>query len=175
MFDVGFGELLLVSVIGLVVIGPERLPATIRTIAGWIKTLRSLAANVQNELSQELKLQALQDSLTKAEQAGLQNLTPALKRSISELKEAAQGVTPLSNSHLVGDGSDNEEHHSLPDVPSILQTDPVQPESAIKSCDALLPEDKIPARSTMKDEKVALNPVPVFKKAYVSDKSNDDC
>ena len=75
MFDIGFGELLLVMVIGLVVLGPERLPVAVRTVAGWIRALRSLAASVQNELSQELKLQELQDSLKKAESAGLQNLT----------------------------------------------------------------------------------------------------
>ncbi|STQ78268.1 Sec-independent protein translocase protein TatB [Hafnia alvei] len=88
----GFGELLLVMVIGLVVLGPERLPVAVRTVAGWIRALRSLAASVQNELSQELKLQELQDSLKKAESAGLQNLTPELKASMDELKEAAESM-----------------------------------------------------------------------------------
>ncbi|AHG20503.1 translocase [Chania multitudinisentens RB-25] len=92
MFDIGFGELLLVLVIGLVVLGPERLPVAVRTVAGWVRALRSLAASVQNELSQELKLQELQESLKKAEQAGLQNLTPELKASMDELKEAAESL-----------------------------------------------------------------------------------
>lgn len=65
MFDIGFSELLLVAVIGLVVLGPERLPVAVRTVAGWIRAMRSLASNVQNELSQELKLQELQDTLKK--------------------------------------------------------------------------------------------------------------
>lgn len=92
MFDIGFGELLLVMVIGLVVLGPERLPVAVRTVAGWIRALRSLAASVQNELSQELKLQELQESLKKVESAGLQNLTPELKASMDELKEAAESL-----------------------------------------------------------------------------------
>ncbi|AHK19493.1 preprotein translocase subunit TatB [Yersinia similis] len=92
MFDIGFSELLLVLVIGLVVLGPERLPVAVRTVSGWIRTLRSLAATVQNELAQELKLQELQDSLKKVEQAGLQNLTPELKASMDELKEAAEAL-----------------------------------------------------------------------------------
>ncbi|CAI1120651.1 TPA: Sec-independent protein translocase protein TatB [Serratia fonticola] len=92
MFDIGFGELLLVLVIGLVVLGPERLPVAVRTVAGWIRALRSLAASVQNELTQELKLQELQESLKKAEKAGLQNLTPELKASMDELKEAAESL-----------------------------------------------------------------------------------
>ncbi|WP_145520782.1 Sec-independent protein translocase protein TatB [Yersinia mollaretii] len=92
MFDIGFSELLLVLVIGLVVLGPERLPVAVRTVSSWIRTLRSLAATVQNELAQELKVQELQDSLKKVEQAGLQNLTPELKASMDELKEAAEAL-----------------------------------------------------------------------------------
>ncbi len=92
MFDIGFSELLLVLVIGLVVLGPERLPVAVRTVSGWIRALRSLAASVQHELSQELKLQELQDILKKAEQAGLQNLTPELKASMDELKDAAESL-----------------------------------------------------------------------------------
>lgn len=92
MFDIGFGELLLVMVIGLVVLGPERLPVAVRTVASWIRTLRSLASTVQNELSQELKLQELQESLKKVEKASLQNLSPELKASMDELKEAAEAM-----------------------------------------------------------------------------------
>jgi sec-independent protein translocase protein TatB len=92
VFDIGFSELLLVMVIGLVVLGPERLPVAVRTVAGWIRALRSLAASVQTELAQELKLQELQDSLKKAEEAGLKNLTPELKASMDELKEAAESM-----------------------------------------------------------------------------------
>lgn len=63
MFDIGFSELLLVFVIGLIVLGPQRLPVAVKTVAGWIRALRSLATTVQNELTQELKLQEFQDSL----------------------------------------------------------------------------------------------------------------
>lgn len=93
MFDIGFSQLLLVMVIGLVFLGPERLPVAVKTIAGWVRALRSLAANVQNELTQELKLQELQESLKKVEEkANLQTLSPELKASMDELKEAAQSL-----------------------------------------------------------------------------------
>ena len=93
MFDIGFSQLLLVMVIGLVFLGPERLPVAVKTIAGWVRALRSLAANVQNELTQELKLQELQESLKKVEEkANLQSLSPELKASMDELKEAAQSL-----------------------------------------------------------------------------------
>ena len=86
MFDIGFSELLLVFIIGLVVLGPQRLPVAVKTVAGWIRALRSLATTVQNELTQELKLQEFQDSLKKVEKASLTNLTPELKASMDELR-----------------------------------------------------------------------------------------
>ena len=92
MFDIGFSELLLVFVIGLIVLGPQRLPVAVKTVVGWIRTLRSLATTVQNELAQELKLQEFQESLKKVEKASLNNLTPELKASMDELREAADSM-----------------------------------------------------------------------------------
>lgn len=92
MFDIGFSELLLVFVIGLVVLGPQRLPVAVRTVVGWIRAMRSLAANVQNELAQELKLQELQESLKKVEEASKNSLTPELKASMEELKQSAESM-----------------------------------------------------------------------------------
>ncbi|WP_391488967.1 Sec-independent protein translocase protein TatB [Leclercia tamurae] len=92
MFDIGFSELLLVFVIGLIVLGPQRLPVAVKTVAGWVRALRSLATTVQNELAQELKLQEFQDSLKKVEKASLDNLTPELKASMDELREAAESM-----------------------------------------------------------------------------------
>ena len=89
MFDIGFSELVLLMVVGLVVLGPKRLPVAIRTVMGWVKTIRGLAANVQNELKQELKLQELQDSIKKAESLNLQALSPELSKTVEELKAQA--------------------------------------------------------------------------------------
>lgn len=127
MFDIGFGELLLVLVIGLVVLGPERLPVAVKTVAGWIRALRSLAASVQNELTQELKLQELQESLKKAEKAGLQNLTPELKASMDELKEAAES---LKRSYHADDK--NEPHT----IHNPLVTDPEAIHDGVTPADA---------------------------------------
>lgn len=92
MFDIGFSELILVFIIGLVVLGPQRLPVAVKTVVGWIRALRSLAANVQNELAQELKLQELQDSLKKVEEASKNSLSPELKASMEELKQSAESM-----------------------------------------------------------------------------------
>lgn len=89
MFDIGFSELILLMILGLVVLGPKRLPIAIRTVMDWVKTIRGLAANVQNELKQELKLQELQDGIKKAESLNLQALSPELSKTVEELKAQA--------------------------------------------------------------------------------------
>ncbi|EON89123.1 Sec-independent protein translocase protein TatB [Plesiomonas shigelloides] len=99
MFDIGFWELVLIVVIGLVVLGPERLPVAVRTVARWVRTFRAMAASVQNELNQELKLQEMQENLKKAEQMNLKDLAPEVDASLRELKEAAASVQrPYANS-----------------------------------------------------------------------------
>lgn len=93
MFDVGFSELILVFVIGLIVLGPKRLPVAVKTVVGWIRAMRSLASNVQNELLQEMRLQELQDSLKKVEEASKTALPPELQESMAELKKTADAMT----------------------------------------------------------------------------------
>lgn len=92
MFDIGFWELILISVVGLVVLGPERLPVAIRSVSRWVGAARNIANSVKDEISQELKIQELQENLKKAEQMGMQDLSPDLQNSVDELKKAAADV-----------------------------------------------------------------------------------
>ncbi|UNK61208.1 Sec-independent protein translocase protein TatB [Buttiauxella ferragutiae] len=110
MFDIGFSELLLVFVIGLIVLGPQRLPVAVKTVVGWVRALRSLAATVQNELVQELKIQELQDSLKKVEKASMDNLTPELKASMDELRQAAES---MKRSYTLGPEKASDEAHTI--------------------------------------------------------------
>ncbi|GMQ45131.1 Sec-independent protein translocase protein TatB [Vibrio sp. 10N] len=93
MFDIGFWELVLISVVGLVVLGPERLPTAIRSVSRFISSAKAMANNVKDELSHELKVQELQENLRKAEKMGMEDLSPELKSSVEELKQAARDVT----------------------------------------------------------------------------------
>ena len=54
MFDIGFFELILIAIVGLVVIGPERLPETIKTISLWIGRLRRSLRETRAELEQQI-------------------------------------------------------------------------------------------------------------------------
>lgn len=92
MFDIGFWELTLIGIMGLVVLGPERLPVAIRTIKGWITGVRKFSDTVKTELSEELRIHELHANLKKAEQADMTNLSPEVAESVKSLKEAAAMV-----------------------------------------------------------------------------------
>ena len=89
----GMWELVVVLIVGLIVLGPERLPVAIRTVSRWVKTAKSLANSVKAEVSEELRVHELHENLKKAEQQNLQDLSPAVKNSLDELKQAADSVT----------------------------------------------------------------------------------
>jgi sec-independent protein translocase protein TatB len=109
VFDIGFWELVLISVVGLVVLGPERLPVAIRSVSRFIGTAKSMANNVKDELSHELKVQELQENLRKAEHMGMEDLSPDLKASVDELKQAALDVQrPYANKEGVPSPSDKK-------------------------------------------------------------------
>ena len=55
MFDVGFAELFLLSVIGLLVLGPERLPAVARTLGGLVRKARASWYSLRRQIETELE------------------------------------------------------------------------------------------------------------------------
>ena len=93
MFDVGFWELILIAIMGLVILGPERLPVAIRTLRSWITGARKFSDTVKTELTEELRIHELHANLKKAEQSNLQNLSPEVAESLKTLQEAAASVT----------------------------------------------------------------------------------
>ncbi|OIQ24986.1 Sec-independent protein translocase protein TatB [uncultured Vibrio sp.] len=110
MFDIGFWELVLISVVGLVVLGPERLPHAIRSVSKFIGAAKGMANSVKDELTHELKIQELQENLKKAEQMGMEDLSPELKSSVEELKQAAQDVQrPFASDTSANAASSNSE------------------------------------------------------------------
>ncbi|MGL4268987.1 MAG: Sec-independent protein translocase protein TatB [Plesiomonas sp.] len=143
MFDIGFWELVLIAVIGLVVLGPERLPVAVRTVSRWVRTFRAMAASVQNELNQELKLQEMQENLKKAEQMNLKDLAPEVDASLRELKEAAASVqrpyatsTTLAESATQTNADAETEHPVSPAAkPSVLPNSPTADELAAQEED----------------------------------------
>lgn len=92
MFDIGFWELIVIAIMGLVILGPERLPIAIRTLRGWISGARKFSDTVKSELTEELRIHELHSNLKKAEENNLKNLSPEVAESLKSLQAAADSV-----------------------------------------------------------------------------------
>ena len=98
MFDMGFWELMLIAILGLIVLGPERLPVALRSVRRWIASAKQFSEGVRTELKEELRINELHENLRKAEQSDLKNLSPELAKSVKSLQDAAEMVTrPYEN------------------------------------------------------------------------------
>jgi sec-independent protein translocase protein TatB len=82
MFDIGFMELLLISIITLVVMGPQRLPQAVRTIALWLGRARQAFTTVRKELENEVGMDDIKRQLNN------EQILRDLKSSKSELRDA---------------------------------------------------------------------------------------
>ena len=63
MFDIGFAEMIIIALLGLVVLGPERLPQAIRTVARWLHYLKQTASNVRETVESELNIEEIKQDL----------------------------------------------------------------------------------------------------------------
>lgn len=61
MFDIGFTELVLVAVIGLLILGPERMPVAVRTIGLWVGKIKRIVSGVQKEIQDELRIDEIRN------------------------------------------------------------------------------------------------------------------
>ena len=86
MFDVGFSELIMIGLVSLLVIGPERLPKVARIAGFWIGKTRNIVASVKAEIKQELQAEELRQIFK--EQADLQEFHAAL----DETADAANSI-----------------------------------------------------------------------------------
>lgn len=92
MFDIGFWEILVIGVLALLVLGPERLPGAIRSTLKTVRSVRNVASGFKEEVEHQLRVHELHENLKKAEQQGLKDLSPELQDSVDELKKAAESV-----------------------------------------------------------------------------------
>lgn len=69
MFEVGFSEMVVIAVIALIVLGPERLPKAARMVGALARRARSAVSNLRNELEREIAADELKRHLKEAEQS----------------------------------------------------------------------------------------------------------
>lgn len=106
MFDVGFAELFLLSIIGLLVLGPERLPAVARTLGGWVRKARtswySLKRTVEAELAAAEAAEPIKQAAEELKDVSRQ-LGEAARDPLSAAKSQAPS-TPRDTADEDGEG-----------------------------------------------------------------------
>jgi sec-independent protein translocase protein TatB len=92
MFDIGFSELLVIGVVALVVIGPERLPRVARTVGHLAGRLQRYVSDVKADINREIELDELRkmrDSMQKAASEMQSSVDSELNKTADDLNKAA--------------------------------------------------------------------------------------
>ncbi len=101
MFDVGFSEIVVIAVVALIVIGPERLPKVARTLGHLFGRMQRYVNDVKSDISREMELDELrklqasvQDAAHAIEQTVNKELTSAESQLNSIAASASEAVQP---------------------------------------------------------------------------------
>ncbi|PMR76166.1 Sec-independent protein translocase protein TatB [Billgrantia endophytica] len=86
MFDIGFLELLIIGIVALLVLGPERLPKAARTAGLWIGKIKRTVSGMQREISSQLEAEELRQKL-KEQQSKLDESLDRAKRDVESIAE----------------------------------------------------------------------------------------
>ncbi len=124
-----FWELVVVGVVALLVLGPEKLPGAIRTVTGTIRSIREFGHQMKSELSDELRVHELHEKLRQAEEKGLLGLSADEINALAELRQAAADV--------------NNPYGSSPVTPPVAAT--ASPGAALPAPAAAITQSDLPA------------------------------
>ena len=120
MFDVGFWEILLILVLALVIIGPERLPSAARKAGFFVGKARRYIEGVRSEVEQELDVNEFKRMLHNQE-VQINELQQQLKSGIDDVGSEIKKDLPVSDiltdvpSHTFHDDLQDEAPDDLPD------------------------------------------------------------
>ena len=100
MFDVGFSELMVIAVVALIVIGPERLPRVARTLGHLFGRLQRYVNDVKADINREIELDELRkfkstfEDAARGFESAAQNVQSEVSKTESELNALATGADP---------------------------------------------------------------------------------
>ena len=100
MFDIGFLELLVIAVIALIVLGPERLPVAIKVVAVWIGRLRRSFQSIRQEIEKEINADEIRREIhNESVMAELKKTRDSLQKEVDGLNQQIDTVaeSPPSN------------------------------------------------------------------------------
>jgi sec-independent protein translocase protein TatB len=96
MFDIAFSEMLIIAVVALVVLGPEKLPKVARTAGLLLGRLQRYVNDVKSDISREMQLDELKKLQTQVEDSARsieRSVTTEFQSAETALNQTAQGVT----------------------------------------------------------------------------------
>ncbi len=83
MFDIGFLELLLIGIVALIVVGPERLPSLVKTTGLWVSRMRRMISGVKREITDELRIEELRQQ-AKAREDAIKSEVDSIRKPFSD-------------------------------------------------------------------------------------------
>ncbi len=101
MFDIAFSEIMIIAVVALIVIGPERLPKTARTLGHLFGRLQRYVSDVKADISREMEL----DELRKLQQqvhSAARDLETSVHSAVSQVETNVRGVEGELNAAATG-------------------------------------------------------------------------
>ncbi|MEQ8857060.1 MAG: Sec-independent protein translocase protein TatB [Pseudomonadales bacterium] len=156
MFEIGFPELILIAIVGLLVIGPERLPEALRTLGLWLGRMRRSFTNVKTEIEKEIGMDEIRRQLhNEAVMEEMKRIERDVRDSV-RAGETGKRSSPPSGA-TAGDAAAAPESPSLEPHPSDGQLPtPLPPQSETTPAAAAGPESSEaptddPAPSTRAD------------------------
>ena len=123
MFDFSFGEMLVVGLVALVVLGPERLPRAARFVGLWVRRARAQWYSVKSELERELASEDLRRSLADGRQV-MRETEAQLRATDADIRAAVSDTVAEARAATVEAGPAADEHH-LVDHPSDIHNDAI--------------------------------------------------
>ncbi|MFP5405195.1 MAG: Sec-independent protein translocase protein TatB [Gammaproteobacteria bacterium] len=117
MFDLGFSELMVIGVVALVVVGPERLPKVARQAGQWLGKLQRYVSDVKSDINRQMELEELR-SLQKEVTEAARDMESSLKATVNETQAELNSISDA----LTSNPSDSPSG-SLPNSPAVEQTD----------------------------------------------------
>ena len=99
MFDIGFSEMMVIALVALIVIGPERLPRVARTLGILAGRLQRYVADVKADINREVELEELRkmkDSVQQAATGFETSVQGELNKTENDLNAAANPVAPAA-------------------------------------------------------------------------------
>lgn len=101
MFDVGFSEIVMVGLIALLVIGPERLPKAARIAGYWLGKTRTTIANVKAEIKQELHAEEMRQLLNQQQSIAeeLQQIASETEIAVADINNSITTIDETSQNH----------------------------------------------------------------------------